>query len=239
MARSTPRLTSALARLRGFALVRLKKINDWDSEATHPSTPTAEDIKAYAAEYKNQRTDVVTGCESTEESRLVSLPAEIRNQIYKNVLVESEPIDVNSSNIPAEPGLLRVNRNIRNEARHFYYNDNLFLFTVYNYDGILLVRWLGSSEFRQHSKWQVHYEGLPNWANLLAWLKATYEENSHGRRPSRSVVKKASEVVGIFNLVARMKSDNVPWHEIEPYLEDVRQIMTYSDPLWGWTVPDE
>ena len=57
-------------------------------------------------------------------SPLLQLPGEVRNQIYYLVLTESEPI---SYKVPLGPALLRTNRQIRNEARHIYYECNTFV----------------------------------------------------------------------------------------------------------------
>lgn len=128
------RLTLGLTRARGFASSWSKKMQLSSNEATQESIQTAEDFNSYAAEYNSEPTDGLTGDESPEKSRLFSSPAEIRNQIYENVLVESEPIEISSSNTPAEPGLLAVNQQVRKEARKLYYAQNTFNIVLVDYD---------------------------------------------------------------------------------------------------------
>lgn len=50
------------------------------------------------------------------------LPAEVRNQIYRDVLVDPEipTIDISATPVPLEPPLLGTNRQIRSEARGIF-----------------------------------------------------------------------------------------------------------------------
>jgi hypothetical protein len=175
-------------------------------------------------------------CESTKESAFLNLPAELRNQIYKEAVVESDAIEVSRSSVPAEPGLLRVNRQIRKEVKDIYYRDNLFKFHLFDYDATIFIRWFGSSESRAACNWETRYHGRKNWINLHAWLKATYDGKTNGKRVKRSLDKQADIVVGIFNIVMRMKRNDIPWETVEKYLNDVRQLITVKDASWGWTL---
>ena len=85
---------------------------------------------------------------------LLGLSGELRNKIWRYVLVENQPLDVTGRDSlrgkgthdspfdltyerPLHPGLLSVNRQIREECASIYYGENVFHFEVD------LVRWRG------------------------------------------------------------------------------------------------
>ena len=70
---------------------------------------------------------------------------------------------------------------------------------------------------------------------LHAWLKATYEGKTNGKRVKRALDNSADVVTGVFNIVMRMKRNDVPWETVEKYLKDVRQLLTATESSWGWT----
>ena len=61
-------------------------------------------------------------------SRLLSLPPELRNHIYRYVLVQEHPVNVRYTirTILREPTLLATNRQIRSEALCLFYAENTF-----------------------------------------------------------------------------------------------------------------
>lgn len=62
-----------------------------------------------------------------QKTRLLTLPAELRNVIYAPVLVSNEPIDLSAIHkAHLEPGLLAVCLRIRSEALPIYYGRNIF-----------------------------------------------------------------------------------------------------------------
>ena len=60
-----------------------------------------------------------------EKSALLALPGEIRNRIYRLVLVGQEPVDVYDQGVP-EPGVLFIRKQIRNEGVRLFYTENQF-----------------------------------------------------------------------------------------------------------------
>lgn len=59
-------------------------------------------------------------------SPLLSLAAELRNTIYRLVLIPPHPIDVSNLRHPSEPGLLATCKQVRREATGMYYSENEF-----------------------------------------------------------------------------------------------------------------
>ena len=61
----------------------------------------------------------------------LGLPVEIRNEIYKYLLVSSEPIDLQFGEEQLTPSILFTNTTILHEARVLLYGHNCFNFTRY------------------------------------------------------------------------------------------------------------
>lgn len=67
---------------------------------------------------------------SNQDSPLLSLPAELRNEIYTQVLVGTEDIDISSPTAHTQGALLDVCKQIRKEAAEIYYVENSFSLTT-------------------------------------------------------------------------------------------------------------
>lgn len=63
-------------------------------------------------------------------SLLLSLPAELRNDVYQSLLSATEPIDI--SKPVRQPGLTQVSRQIQRESLTWYYTRNIFSVCVCN-----------------------------------------------------------------------------------------------------------
>lgn len=64
------------------------------------------------------------------KSRLLALPAELRNAIYSLVLVEPSDIVISTKHYSQPPALLATCRQVREEASSLYYSLNRFHFMV-------------------------------------------------------------------------------------------------------------
>lgn len=143
---------------------------------------------------KLEDTESVNSSEVASDCHLLNLPGELRNRIYREVLVEAGDIEFYSAD-PAdqyeertifqehntvEPGLLRCNKQIRNEARPIFLEENDFEMTIQN--GKLepqLGHW-----FWRHDKARmgVSHTGGVIWENLKVWLAAYWRGDiSHKR----------------------------------------------------------
>lgn len=61
------------------------------------------------------------------QTTFLSLPAEIRNEIYSLALIEDEPVKVRTVEpYLLEPGLLAANKQVRSEALGLWYGENDF-----------------------------------------------------------------------------------------------------------------
>lgn len=64
--------------------------------------------------------------EMSQDSPLLAMAPELRNWIYRLVLVSDAAIDVSSESPATPPGLLGTCRQIREEATSIYYHENAF-----------------------------------------------------------------------------------------------------------------
>lgn len=71
------------------------------------------------------------------------LPAELRNRIYRLVLVQPYGIDVSRIRAPNEPALLATCSQVREEALAVYYSENIFYEFV----------WSWCQRFNEDSNW--------------------------------------------------------------------------------------
>ena len=86
--------------------------------------------------------------ENARNSPLLSLPGEIRNKIYRLVLV-SDPdwaITIKPAHMRRQRSLLKTCYQIREEASQIYYGENIFLTTSLNADLFHTTRFLRSPD---------------------------------------------------------------------------------------------
>jgi len=97
-------------------------------------------------------TDHLSAAIMTEPSRFLALPAEMRNRIYRALLVADEPIEANCSNIKACIALLRTSKQIRAEATAIFYAENKSVATVSGHESceaiVSTMHWIDASQAR-------------------------------------------------------------------------------------------
>lgn len=81
----------------------------------------------------------------------LSLPGEIRNNIYRYALVSPKPYTVKLQFPPSDTGLLRANKQIYSEASTIFYHENTFRFPQTLFEGGAILERL----------WRVYH--LPPW----------------------------------------------------------------------------
>jgi len=76
------------------------------------------------------------------QSRLLSLPPELRNPNYRYALVGTPSVKIkNRTHVPEPPALLQTCRQVRAEAHGIYFLKNDFIFYVKNCDASLYIHW--------------------------------------------------------------------------------------------------
>lgn len=164
-------------------------------------------------------------------SRLLSLPPEIRNMIYRFVLVEGN-IHMRPGNIPEQPGLLQVNTQIRRETLRTYYQENHFNWHIWAFDARECISWCQSSSDRRYSSirsWTL--EGPRNWSNLLNWIEA-----SHGSKvrwvDQAAVTSRGRVAARFFKLSGDMAKQNLPWAKIKENLNVTHEMLCIVSHRW-------
>lgn len=131
----------------------------------------------------------------TGPCHLLELPAELRNSIYRYVLLgywknwmedQTRPIvDIEDHDFE-QPSLLRTCRQIRSEASPIYYLQTHFYLTIHNFDPEIvhrlhrqMVRYWSNSDNQLQNKFKhrclvTSGPGF-GWNNLMAWLKLYYD----------------------------------------------------------------
>lgn len=128
--------------------------------------------------------------------RLLGLSAELRNKIYRDVLLEKNWIQVDTrgwpapvravrtdTNVFAQPGLLRTCRQIRAEASSIYYLMNTFGFDVLDCDAEKVIAFCKQSgvhwkTMRLDTMIGTYCVSSPDevvWSNLWTWLEAYHK----------------------------------------------------------------
>lgn len=111
---------------------------------------------------------------------LDKIPPEIRNSIWRNVLVSSDPIHVTKDQ-PHQPSLLRTCTQVREEASSIYFNENQFELPMVGFDSTLGLKWCTMAKpYLQKSVAKVadlgrdRESGTETWADLKVWLQRAH-----------------------------------------------------------------
>nr|OQO28107.1 hypothetical protein B0A51_05306 [Rachicladosporium sp. CCFEE 5018] len=174
---------------------------------------------------------------------LNKLPGEIRNMIWRNVVVQGS-ISVTSEG-PGEPALLRVCRQIRRETLRIPHTENDFLVRIVHYDGAALAPFA-----RQHerygdatSNFRMVMTGNPNWENLLKWLKEVVahwcdlipdlSDDDSDCACCRWPHKTNDKILaGMFRAAMELRG-RVMWAVAEKVLEGAHQALAAVSPQWA------
>ena len=77
-----------------------------------------------AAEYTSRQ--MIDSTQTPEKGLFSTLPGELNNNIYRSVLVCTEPVHINEDKFKLSTALLQVNRRILAEATKIFYVENTF-----------------------------------------------------------------------------------------------------------------
>lgn len=178
------------------------------------------------------------------ECRLLDLPAELRNDIYRLVVLQTDDIVVSTEGIN-EPPLLKACKQIRVEALPIYYAENSFELQIRDCNSNAVFKWEQSVRCRillqrkVKCKVEISLLGTANWQNLREWLKRLHAKELHtgvvdvvGALPQKVCGKEARmHVVGsMFRLVSKTRSR--PWEDVDALLEDQHKILAMLNERW-------
>lgn len=129
-----------------------------------------------------------------QNAPFLRLPAELRNRIYEDALVEKEPKRITVCSRPqshtylkltrwSPPGLLQTCSHIRNEASATYYGSNIFIFRESGRDALTEITELGAwllalgeeqQAFVRHV--QFYDQGFGSKRKAIRYLRGVYAE---------------------------------------------------------------
>jgi hypothetical protein len=156
-----------------------------EDEQTNQNTRSRSSSQSSSHSESSSQVEDEPPCQNTPTPQVVEkqpcyllhIHAEIRNEIYRLVLVSEDKIRVGVNDAPPmDPPLLRTNRQIRSEARGIFYKENRAEFSVLNYDIRKIVTWLDLSPIH-HSLYanaqlelSVTDQYTICWYNLHNWV---------------------------------------------------------------------
>ncbi|KAK3628220.1 hypothetical protein LTR56_018734 [Elasticomyces elasticus] len=164
---------------------------------------------------------------------LLTLPPEMRNLIYRDVLVEGDIYYTHK--IDTEPAILRTCRQARSEASRIYYEENRFVFWINNNDVSQLIKWCMSSSSRHRSRMASSVDFSRNWDNLLVWARAVFR----GECGALVLEREDGSNQGLFasfhvlDVAMQLRRGGVGWEVAEGVLKQMRMAMATEHQDWA------
>lgn len=169
---------------------------------------------------------------------LFTIPGEIRNIIYRFVLISKRSIHVTGVTFP-EPAIMRTCYLMRQEALPIYFLENSFQLHCTDWDRTYLhkfprrlQRQLGPEKQPEVNIQCVNFGSWTHKANLLNLLKACHERQFGGFTYQADDIE-SSAVTGAFEIARTMRA--VSWEAVEKILEVYLNEVSKRKGRWGWT----
>lgn len=156
-------------------------------------------------------------------SILFRLPPELRNRIYRYLVVSIGPVQLQADRFN-EPSILATCRAIRTEAITIFLYENKFAAGLTNYDCSIHMKWekiIAAANLRQEVSSHIPCEYFmqrnpaPHWSNILNWIKLYYGNFTGFGVVSPSEMRELHSaefgvefviIGGMFGMVDQMKS---------------------------------
>lgn len=175
---------------------------------------------------------------------LFKLPGEIRNMIYRLVLLKESAIVVTPTGYDRSGGLLVTCKDLRAESICIYYAENDFTHIVEKFNSEPLMRFCSGVQaiegpsiccnitFRRYWSRPLH------WRNLMAWLEAYHSQKiclgfhspQHLSTTGRTEMR-AYLVGTMFETALKMRQQ--PWAFVKDILEVHRPSLALIDSRWN------
>ena len=187
--------------------------------------------KRSSTSVRSKKANTSTSIKSSEPN-LFTIPGELRNAIYRYVLVEDEQdeIQIDDSN-HVQPALLRTNAQIREEASKIYYEENRFVVKICD---LKLAPQLEHWVWRRTKRPQpdMLYDGNRSWKNFKEWLRMYW------RKLDVTAVDPVAEYYDgniviyqqAFYLVDAMSRSS--WKTVDKALEAFKTAVDAREPFW-------
>lgn len=165
----------------------------------------------------------------TTQSPLLALPPEMRNRIYRFVVVtstENDEIEIGKDHRPRPPFLLHTCHQLRQEAIKIYHEENHFHFRVHDCDASGYMRWVtvfrrDKTRVKARVNISISLRGRYDKANLMKWLEAMFSNADFGVTCPPGTSKRRA-YYAVFDIVRKLYEDKkYGW-------EDARMIVEHA-----------
>ncbi|KAK5117151.1 hypothetical protein LTR85_008919 [Meristemomyces frigidus] len=216
-------------------MAKRKRITEAETDG-HKQPELEEDVSGHERSKRRKKgekrastraTQAKTAGRKNNSVPLLRLPPELRNELFRNVLLEDRVV-VNATHHET-PGLLRTWHQLRDEASSIFYQENKFLVEFVDLKPSApphhwtMVKW--SSRDMAFT-----CLGHMNWANLKTWLKRYHE--SRGAYPglSENGDDEVDYMSRAFDVVQAMFA--VAWDTVDTVLEHYRNGIQREAITW-------
>lgn len=172
----------------------------------------------------------------TRNPHLLSQPPEIRNVVYRLVLLQND-IKIRQPDFSGaeQPSLLQVSRQIRAETSQIHHNENEHIWYITDFDVSHYMKWQQSSQVRRDAHIKFKFRDRTVWRNLLEWLEAFYYDKVTGLgiKEFHAEADYHVAVAGrMFRMVSQLRELNVAWEDVKVNLEYARQAIGIYAEEW-------
>ncbi|KAK4610044.1 hypothetical protein CLAFUW4_13682 [Fulvia fulva] len=177
--------------------------------------------------------------------RLFKLPGEIRNRIYRLVLVDAVGdadgyIEYDTTGYSVPP-LLKTCKAIRSENRAIFYYENQFTCTIEKFDCSPMVKFWAHLRRCDLSPDKVHtrcgHDFEPDWRNLMEWLRRYHAKDVHGRSrriaslQAKGLIRATDYIIaGLFDTAKDLRGQ--PWQFVEGVVSNQHEALIVLDARW-------
>ena len=172
----------------------------------------------------------------TNSCRLLSLPGELRNRIYRAALVSDRTIEIDKARWSThQPALLKTCRTIRAEAYRLFYIENKISTNIHDWNPVVKYEFqkLMASHRIRPMHLNHYFTGGPNWQNLMDWLQAVHQGRigaiSDAVGKPRPIERKT---IGIMFKIVRKAKGVSAWSQVEDLLVAHRELLGMNDARW-------
>ncbi|KAF2094380.1 hypothetical protein NA57DRAFT_60427 [Rhizodiscina lignyota] len=169
-----------------------------------------------------------------EPRTLLTLPGEIRNFIYRAVLVKDNHITISAAYPPKEPALLRTCRTIRSEARMIWYSENDFRVIDRHQSIAPFLNFFRAHNLKEfYPKFyptRVQGRGCIRFDDILIYIKAWYMEEILFKPSTRDCYcpdpRGYCKAVGhrLWDIAQLLKASNMSWENAKAVLDNAGEL---------------
>ncbi|KAK3723666.1 hypothetical protein LTR37_001547 [Vermiconidia calcicola] len=176
---------------------------------------------------------------------LLAIPAEIRNAIFKDVVIQSHSIQIDTRPTKV-PGLLGVCKQIRDETIKSFYTLNNFEIQLFSYNMSAVMPTLqlwhkynapmttGDDQCPQRfiTNIDIVHTGRANWNNFVEWCRLIHAKCviRYGKPILPGTSTERMMIICLHDMVDDERSR--PWCEVEKSVQNFRDLLTGENPDW-------